>query len=165
MEHRRALALAGAVVMVGGSGAVAVGTLTGTIAPDAQDVPAVGPPASVDPGTAERRQEAAKPQVTRVTRTVDVPVPLPPAPAAPAPVPRVQPPVGDAAGADEVTDGEAAEEAAELLEERREERAKRIEERREEYREVLEERREERQDRLEDLRDDDSSGHGGSGHG
>ena len=151
MEHRTALALAGAVVMVGGSGAVAVGTLTGAIGPDTEHLPVVGPPATVGPGTADRRPAAGGgPRVERVTRFVDVPVPAPAAPA----------------------DGDAAEETADLAEEQREERAERLEERREEYAEVLEERREERQDRLEDLADDDNSGSGGgdsgsggSGHG
>jgi hypothetical protein len=180
MEHKTAMALASAIVMVGGSGAVAVGTLTGVVGPDPGDVPAV-PKADLRPIEVDGPGPAAgkKPPVERVTRYVDVPVPAP-APAAPAPAPvapvappsaLAQPaPVGAVTGG--AVDDHGAEDAAEALGEQREERAEALEEQREERAEALEERREERRDRLEDLRDDSDGsgsgsggGDGGSGHG
>jgi hypothetical protein len=176
MEHKTAMALASAVVMVGGSGAVAVGTLTGAIGPDPEDVPAV-PKADLRPIQVGAPGPATgkKPPVERVTRVVDVPFPAPAAaPAPPAPPAQVAPPVAalppprpvEVAGVDEAVDDDGAEDATEALEEQREERAERLEERREEGAEALEEQREERQDRLEDLADDsDSSGSGGDSSG
>ncbi|MGH3354515.1 MAG: hypothetical protein ACRDOJ_01370, partial [Nocardioidaceae bacterium] len=99
MEHRTALALAGAVVAVGGSGAVAVGTFTGAIGPSAEDAQSVVQPTQQRSTAAPRRTEEPeqKRPVERVTRTIEVPMPAPEPPAAPAQVAAPAPPVAAAA--------------------------------------------------------------------
>jgi len=78
MEHRTGLALAGAVVAIGGSGAIAIGTFTGVIGQNPEDVPAVAQPAAAQqPATEPSRSDRRKRPVQRVTRYVDVPMPAP----------------------------------------------------------------------------------------
>jgi hypothetical protein len=188
MEHRTALALAGAVVMVGASGAVVVGTVTGAVGPSLDEVRPLSLPnagaRAAEPGQAGQRRptDGGRPAVQRVTRYVDVPVPAPGA----QPASAVGPPLAGAAPAPPSAAGAVPERAplagatgdafAEASAEGREERSEYEEELREERSDRLEDARDERQDRLEDLTEDDSghggdggdggdSGHGGHGHG
>jgi hypothetical protein len=177
MEHKTALALAGAVVMVGACGAVVVGTVTGAVGPDLEDVrpltlPRAGARAA-EPGQAGagRAGDGRQPAVQRVTRYVDVPVPAPApgAPVAPA-APAVAPPLAGTATARPSAAAAVPERArvaggggdgsADVMAEAREERSEHEEELREERHDRLEDARDERQDRLEELRED-RSGHGG----
>jgi hypothetical protein len=173
MEHRTGLALAGAVVAIGGSGAIAIGTFAGVIGPNPDDVPAATQPAAAHQSTTEpRRADSRKRRVQRVTRYVDVPMPAPNAAApaaapaapvaAPAAAPAVAPPAAapapapapvaaaPPAGEAPATHSSASPVAADGEDEAAEDESEATEETREEAAERREDRIDERQDAREE---------------
>lgn len=189
MEHKTGLALAGAVVAVGGSGGIAVGTFTGVLAPPVDDVPTIAQPvARPQPVAESSRAEGRRQRVERVTRYVDVPMPAPPAGATPvAPsAPGVAPPAGAVAPApalppsaapgdetpqthsgaspvagrdDDAADDDRADEWADAREDRGDDAADRREERADDAADRREDRDDEAAARREEAREDRRDDH------
>lgn len=112
MEHKTGLALASAVVVVGGSGVVAWGSFTAAAGSSPADVPVVVAREKAAGDRVARQPRRRKPRIVRITRVVDVPMPAPagaapvqPAPAVPAGGDPATHPGASAVAGDDHTEG------------------------------------------------------------